>query len=219
MKFTWSYSNLNSFEQCPKRHWHLKVQKDYKEEEGEHLVYGKQVHKALEDRVSKNTPLPLHLRHLDDICASICNRGAEVSTEVRLALNRDFRPVAFFAPDVWVRAVLDLVLINGSNAVAIDWKTGAKVNDDFTQLELAAAILMHTMEELENVSLGFVFTQVGTTLRSSIARADLTNVWNSILPRVRRMESSFHGSDFPARPCGLCRKYCPVTACPHNGGV
>jgi hypothetical protein len=56
--FAWSYSKLKNFETCPKRHWHLDIQRDIKEPEGEALLWGNAVHKALAERVEKNTPLP-----------------------------------------------------------------------------------------------------------------------------------------------------------------
>ena len=54
--FAWSYSRLKNFESCPKRHWHLDIQKDIKEEEGEALLWGNVVHKALADRVQFREP-------------------------------------------------------------------------------------------------------------------------------------------------------------------
>jgi len=227
VKFTWSFSNLKAYEQCPKRYWHLKVQKDYREAESEVLLHGKAVHRALELRLSKREPLPLHLRHLEDLCSSIADMDsggrssdASVTTEVRLAINREFKPVAFFANDVWCRAVLDAVVTKGgAKALVIDWKTGARVDEDFTQLEVASAILLHTMEELDEATFRYIYTQVGASVGGTISREGLTGVWATVLPRVTRMERAFERSDFPARPCGLCRKYCPVTSCPHNGRV
>jgi len=48
--FAWSYSKLKNFEVCPKRHYNVDVIKSFKEEEGEALVWGNMVHKALADR-------------------------------------------------------------------------------------------------------------------------------------------------------------------------
>ena len=39
MNITWSYSSLKTFEQCPKKFYHLKVVKDYQEDQGaEHVA-------------------------------------------------------------------------------------------------------------------------------------------------------------------------------------
>ena len=54
----WSYSSIKLFDQCPKKYHHLRVLKDVKEQEGEHLVYGNEVHKAAEEYVKSGTPFP-----------------------------------------------------------------------------------------------------------------------------------------------------------------
>ena len=40
----WSFSKIKSFEQCPKKFYHLKVSKDYKEPETSAMLYGTAVH-------------------------------------------------------------------------------------------------------------------------------------------------------------------------------
>ena len=39
--FTWSYSGLSTFKQCPHKFYRTRILKDVKEEEQEHLTYGK----------------------------------------------------------------------------------------------------------------------------------------------------------------------------------
>ena len=45
---TWSYSSLSLFKQCPRKYHRLRVVKDVKEDDAEHLIYGNAVHKAAE---------------------------------------------------------------------------------------------------------------------------------------------------------------------------
>ena len=48
----WSFSSLKTFEQCPKKYYHLKVAKDYEENfNTEAMRYGNEYHKAAEDYV------------------------------------------------------------------------------------------------------------------------------------------------------------------------
>ena len=44
----WSYSSLKTFEQCPKKYYHLKVAKDVKDKGSSAMFYGNEVHKAAE---------------------------------------------------------------------------------------------------------------------------------------------------------------------------
>ena len=41
---TWSYSSISLFDQCPKKYFHLKVEKSVHEPESEAMHYGKDMH-------------------------------------------------------------------------------------------------------------------------------------------------------------------------------
>ena len=51
-KPAWSLSSIKTFDQCPKKYYHVKVAKDYEENfETEAILYGNEFHKAAEDYV------------------------------------------------------------------------------------------------------------------------------------------------------------------------
>ena len=54
----WSYSMLTAFETCPHQFYRVRVLKDVVEEQGEAALWGDRVHKALENRVRDQEPLP-----------------------------------------------------------------------------------------------------------------------------------------------------------------
>ena len=93
----WSFSRLNSFETCPKKFWHTSVRKDVIEPESEHMRYGKEVHKALELRVGKDRPLPLHLRHLENHAIKLVSSKGQKLTEQQLAIDSNFEPCDWFS--------------------------------------------------------------------------------------------------------------------------
>ena len=45
----WSYSSIKTFDQCPKKYFHLKVIKDVKDTMGPEAIYGTKAHTAAED--------------------------------------------------------------------------------------------------------------------------------------------------------------------------
>lgn len=213
----YSFSALKSFQTCPKKHWHTKIQKDFPETGGEALLEGKRIHKALEKRVMYGQNLPPDLRHLDALCQKFMDAPGEKQAEVKLAINHDYQPVAFFAKDVFFRAVLDLAITNGGSAVLVDWKTGNRIDDDFTQLRIGAAMLMQSMPEITSAKLAFIYTSAGQVLPDSFEREDIPAAWNAVLPTVEAMEQAAATSDYPAIQGGLCKRYCPVHTCIHNG--
>ena len=214
----WSYSRLKNYEVCPKKFWHMSVRKDVKEAEGEAMRYGKLVHKALELRVGKNKKLPLNLVHLEKYAKLLADSKGEKLTEQQLAIDNMFNPCDWFGKETWCRAILDLAIISGNHAVVIDYKTG-RINDDFTQLRLAGVMLMLHKPELQTIELGYLWTKDKKLTRddTQLTRGDIKRVISDLMPRIKKYEHAHRKESFPARPNYLCKKYCPVKACPHHG--
>ncbi|MEE9580490.1 MAG: PD-(D/E)XK nuclease family protein [Nitrosomonadaceae bacterium] len=214
----WSFSRLNNYETCPKKFWHTSVNKDIREAEGEAMRYGKLVHKALEKRVGKNVPLPANLAHLEKYAKRLADSDGEKLTEMQLAIDSSFNPCSWFGKQTWCRAILDLAIIKGTHAIVFDYKTG-KISDDFTQLRLAGVMLMLHKLEIQTVDLGYLWTKDKKLTRdgTQLTRAGIKGVISDFMPRIKRYEEAHRKEEFPARPGFLCKKYCPVKKCPHNG--
>ena len=58
----WSYSSLKTFQQCPKKYYHIKVAKDVKDEGSEATIYGKELTKLLRTILKMAHPYLLSLR-------------------------------------------------------------------------------------------------------------------------------------------------------------
>lgn len=214
----WSYSRLDGYETCPKKFWHTSVNKDVPFEETEAMRYGKLVHKALEDRVGKNKPLPLNMRYLEKYAGALASATGEKLTEQQLAIDTAFEPCDWFSKETWCRAIIDLAIVNGPKAVVFDYKTG-KIKDDFTQLRLAGVLLMLHMPEIQMVDLAYLWTKEKKITRYewTMTRDDIKTVMAELLPRIKKYEKAHRTESFPARPGFLCKRYCPVVACPHHG--
>jgi hypothetical protein len=191
----------------------LKVAKDFKQKDTEENTEGRRVHEALFKRVTKGTPLPLPYRHMEPIAAKFAAASGEKHGEMRLALNENLQWVDYFAKDVWVRVVIDLLIVRGSHGIIVDWKTG-KQKDDYDQLELSAACLACAMPELETFEIVYVWLKDKNVTKRQISRQGLSQVWNKYLPRVDTMKRAVKATNFPAKKSGLCG-WCPVTTCPH----
>jgi RecB family exonuclease len=137
----------------------------------------------------------------------------ETSGELKFAMARSFDPVEYFAPNVFVRVVVDLLNVRGSTALIIDYKTG-KPKPGFTQLELSAAVLSTHLPEIETFKMAYVWLADRKVSPHTLTKQQLIGVWNTILPRVAKIESALRTTDFPAKQTGLC-KYCPVKTCVH----
>ena len=214
----WSYSRLNNFETCPKKFYHQSVAKDVYEAEGEAMRYGKMVHKALEMRVGKNKPLPLNLRHLEKYAGLLAAAKGSKLCEQQLAIDNSFEPCDWFSKQTWCRAIIDLAIVKPPHAIVIDYKTG-KISNDFTQLRLAGVLLMLHMPEIQTVELLYLWTKDKkiTSYERPLTREDIKVVVTELMPRIKKYEKAHRVESFPARPGFLCKRFCPVVACPYHG--
>ena len=215
--FAWSYSKLKNYETCPKRHWHLDVAKDVKEEESEHIQYGNALHKALADRIEKQVPLPKPFEKFEDWCVKVVGNGnAQILVEQKLAIDKDFGPCSWFGDQAWYRGIADVIKIVGPVAVVLDWKTG-KIMEDGSQLALMAQCVFAHHPTVQKIRTEFVWLKEDATTRADFTREDMPKIWNGLLPRVRQLEEAAVAVNYPPKTGNLCRRWCPVTQCPHNG--
>ena len=64
MSLVWSFSSLKTFQQCPKKYYHLKVAKDVKDTTGEAALYGTEMHLAAEEYIRDGKDLPPKFEYL-----------------------------------------------------------------------------------------------------------------------------------------------------------
>lgn len=214
--FTWSYTRLTNFEKCPKKHYHVDIIKDAREEDSEQLLWGNAVHRALAARVSKQTPLPTGMDHYERWAKQMAGPGVLLLVEQQLAITKEFAPTKWFANDVWYRGIADVIKIMGPVALVIDWKTG-KILEDAQQLFLMAACVFAHHPGLQKIRTEFVWLKEDTSSREDFSRDTMPAHWKSLFPRIEQLEHAHNTQEYPAKPGRLCRNWCPVKACQHNG--
>lgn len=222
-KFAWSWSRLKNYRTCPKRHWHIDLAKDIREEETDDLKWGHTVHEALAARIARGTPLPDSMARYDDWPARIADSrgdGVEVLVENKLAMTKDMETCDFFdkQKDVWFRGVIDAATINHKDgvAVAVDWKTG-KVDPDFEQLGLFAQLIFAKYPDIDEVGAIYVWLAHDTYTLKVYKRAEMLDLWNGLWPEIKVLEEAFRTTTYPPKPSGLCKRHCPVETCPYHG--
>lgn len=215
----WSFSSLDKFETCPERFHHTNVLKDVSDPPGAEAQFGTSVHQALETRLVTGNPITGTFAVYDPYAAkvaSLVKPGGILKAEQKLALTEDLKPTTFFAKNVWFRGVIDFSVTNGSTCLVGDWKTG-KRKANSQQLELCAAAVAATDPNVETIKTLFVWLKDKTTDLAVLTRNQAELVWDKFRPRVARLDEAYQTDTWPAKPSGLCRKYCPVKSCKHCG--
>lgn len=209
-----SYSRLEGYETCPKKFFRMNIAKDIKEPQNDKTQFGTDMHLAFAKFLRNNTMLPLHLRQHLPMLRQLQQAPGEKVIEQQIAINAEYKQTDWFAKDTYCRVISDLTIMNGSHAVMFDWKSG-KMKDDFDQLRLAAAVMFLIAEEIETISMHFVWTQNKQVTSDKMAREEMPAVWANLMPRLQVYQNAHANQDFPARK-GVHCNWCWVKDCGFN---
>jgi len=221
----WSHSRVNAYLTCPLKMFSEQIAKTHPADfSGAAAQWGTEVHKALENRIKLGAELPSNMSQYEARVATFEalaeNLGYEMVVELALALDAKLKPCGWKDWNIcWVRCALDLLLISekSTDAIAIDWKTG-KVKEDDRQLALQAAIVFRHYPHIQRVTSMFCWLgHDGKMTKITFTRANEKRLWMQYLPVVREITDSVTFGNWPAKPSGLCREYCAVNTCKHNG--
>jgi hypothetical protein len=212
----WSFSSLTAFETCARRYYLTKVAKTVREPPTEATTHGNEVHTAFENAVVRREPLPNKYAEWQPIAVQLQSVRGKREAELKLSIDKSFRPVKWTDKAAWCRGIVDLNIENNDKSVAIDYKTG-KRKPDSTQLMLFAALLFHTKQYLQTVTTGFVWLKDRKIDKEKFEREQIGNIWQEFMPRVQRMEVAYDKDKWIPQPSGLCRAWCPCTECEFNG--
>lgn len=219
MSYTHSYSAIKQFDNCSRQYYEVRILKKFKSKETEATMYGTAVHKAFEEHIRDQTPLPKDFEHYKPFVEPLTGFKGETHCELKLGMRRDFSPCGFFDKDVWFRGVPDFLNINRETGVARigDFKTGKSSRyADTAQLELMAGMVMQHYPEVTKVKGALIFVVPGDIIKADYTREQLPEILSRWGGKANMIEQVIDKGVVSARPSGLCR-YCPVTedVCAH----
>lgn len=218
MEYTWSYSSMSTFQQCPRKYYRLRVVKDIKEPEAEHLIYGNAVHKAAEEYVRDGKDIPAKYGFIKPQIDALMQIEGTRLCEHKMGLTKELDACEFFAENVWWRGVADLLILSGKVAYLIDYKTGKSAQyADTKQLELLSLAVFRHFPEVERIKAGLLFVVSKEFVQSEYALDGQKENWMKWLGETNQLESCYENDTWNAKPNFTCRKFCPVTDCEHNG--
>ena len=214
----WSYSSLGLFQQCPRKYYHLRVIKDITEPETTAILYGKEVHLALEEYIRDGKPIPAQFKEFTDIADMLKAMPGDKLCEYKMGLTKDIQACGFFDENVWFRGVADLLIINGDTARVIDYKTGKSSEfADKKQLELMALALFKHFPKVRTVKAGLIFLVANDFIKANFEKKDAPITWLKWIQETDRLEEAHEVNVWNPKPNFTCRKYCLVKDCEHNG--
>ena len=123
--------------------------------------------------------------------------------EVRFGINRDGSWSSFEKCDGF-RGIADGIEIQGSVGVVTDAKTSYSMDLDFTQIEIYAAILSIRYPEVETWRLVYDFVRRGRIKEKEVLAANLEEVRDYVLRKIKKIESTDRWEASPGEHCGIC---------------
>jgi len=217
-KYTWSYSSISLFQQCPRKYYRLRIVKDIVEPPQQHLIYGTEVHKAAEDYVCNDKSLDPRYGFLRPTLDALKALPGMKLCEYEMGITKEFEPCGFRDENVWFRGIADLLIIDGEQAHLVDYKTSKSSQyADRKQLELLALLVFKHFPYIKSIKAGLVFVVAEDLVKAAYDTDIQEKAWSKWLPEIQRLEKAMETDVWNAVPNFTCRKFCPVLDCEHNG--
>ena len=211
MNFTWSFSSLKDYINCPKQYQEVKVLKRHVKFPTEQMRYGTEVHKACEDYVGRDIPLAKNYERFQDTLDILRAIPGVKYPEHQMALSLTKEPCAY-GKGYWVRGIVDLLIVDGKEAFIVDYKTGSSKYPDVKQLTLMALMTFAHFPEVDNIKAGLLFIVNNAFVTEVYRREDIDKLWETFDPHLERLTLSYENDVWQANPTGLCG-WCPVKSC------
>jgi PD-(D/E)XK nuclease superfamily len=211
MNFTWSFSSLKDYINCPKQYQEIKVLKRYVKYPTEQMRYGTEVHKACEDYVGKDVPLAKNYKRFQKVLDTLKNIKGIKYPEHQMGLDKDKKACAY-GKGYWVRGIVDLLIIDKDCAFIVDYKTGSNKYPDVKQLKLMALMTFAHFPEVQKIKAGLLFVVNESFFTEEYDRENIPKLWESFDMHLERLNHSYENDTWQANPTPLCG-WCPVKAC------
>lgn len=246
LPFVPTYSSLSKFQLCPRQYWDSYVRDEKRPfVQSPAGAFGDYVHKFMEQCVGNKRVPPPHtieaiaaqapdggkgsaLPHLQSVVSLLRGLVAEgnpkMLVEESVAVMMDgnkFIPAAYSAKNSLVRANIDLLARTDKGIQLFDLKSGS-VPRDTLQLEIYAAAAC-VANNGEPISARYWMTgQVGGGSQEPvlITQDDVPQVMHTVIgirETIGEYMERFGKMVWPANRNNLCKSWCPVTECEHNG--
>jgi hypothetical protein len=208
----YSYTMLNCYDNiCPYQMFRRFVKKDIPFVETEAIKKGNEIHSAMEYRIG-GKPLPNHMLHWEPLVVPMIERGAKA--ELKLGITNEGKPTEFFGKDVWCRGKADVVIISGTNAYIVDWKSGGSKYENVFEIALQAMMVKAANPHLNKVAGCYAWlgeNRMGGTYDLS----DFHSTWAKVNNIAEQIQDDMVSGKFEKRKGPLCG-YCPCTDCEHH---
>lgn len=198
-----SYTKVKMYMECP-------AKKRYRYDErlsapkSASAQRGTDFHAAIESAIQSPEPVPLpaELSFYDGYLGRLRSLGAKA--EYKFAVDRNWNPTGWDAPDAWIIGVADVWLPSVPTAHVQDWKSGKIYDDHYQQGEFYSACLLGSVPEAVEVKATFIYTDLKKEQNRTYHRDQIESLRTRWTARVERMERDTDCVPTPSFKCDWC---------------
>lgn len=218
----WSFSALQTFENCKYKYFRTKVSKDVKEVYSDERKNGISFHAAAEEFMKSGGKVMdiAYVQHKATLegLLSIARTCEHKEYEKDLAIKNDWTPTEFSYKSglMWTAAKPDVLFVKGKTALLFDYKLG-KVRNDTDQLKLYASIVFSHYPEVTAIKSTYLFLAHNKKIDEVIQRDKNKHIQEEFTNRVINIYKAHDAAEWTKEPNPLCG-WCPVKDCEHNKG-
>jgi len=212
-----SHSSLKDFEGCQRRYHEVKVLKNYPFVQTEATIYGNQVHEALELYVKEGKEIPPEYSQFKPVVDSLLKKPGRALPEYEMALTAGLSPCHWKSPEVWVRGIADILIIDDDNLTAWvgDYKTGNDKYPDQDQLVLMSLMVFAHFPHIRKVNSALLFIVKNSMVKFSMTHEQIEKYWWEYRQRYAKLQACFTHDVWKPMQSPLCG-WCPVKTCEFN---
>lgn len=218
MSVVWSFSSLKTFQQCPKKYYHVKIAKDVVESDTQATLYGRSVHSAAEEYVRDGTPLPKPYEYIKPYLDTLSAIPGDKYCELELGLTENLEACEFHAPNVWWHGIADFVVVNEDKGIAhsVDYKTSKSARyADVAQLNYVAVGLFAKFPKIKRVKSALLFVVSNEFVKAEQTVEEVDKYMERARQDVARIKAALGNEVWNPISGPLCR-FCSVKQCEYN---
>lgn len=224
------FSKIALYLQCPRAFHDQYISKEWDfqaDANSPHLVRGTEVHKSAElyviDKLAGIEPQPVtnEAKNVLKILDRIIDSYSFVSPEQRVAIDINWKqiPINVFwqsldGRETYMRAVFDLIAVEGDKALLADFKTGKHrkyAESEHSQLKLSAAILFEMFPEVQNVQCSYLYVDHKQTENAFYTRDQLEDMKKPFDKIAKEINETEHFDEKVNQNCRWCKSLtCPM---------
>lgn len=214
VKSGFSPTALKLFQTCPYKYYATYIAKEVPFTGNKYTEFGTAVHSNIENYLTGNASLSPFLEPLRPVLDKL--KPAMLGAETKYSITKwNTLTRNFFDTDNHLKCIVDCVVANDdlSTIIAFDWKTGKKGDEQLQHDVIKKCLSVKYPEAKQIITVFWYFVKGQVDVQYHTPKRPL----NDLMEHVKKVENAHIRGDFPFNPNGLCKQWCEVMSCPHNG--